>query len=418
MATENYPIEQIREAFPALQRIENDYFAAYFDGPGGTQIAKSVIEAMSNYMKNGVANLGGESPTSKETERIVQQARESVAILLGTDTDNIVFGANMTTLTFRVARALCQSWAGESGNIVVTEMDHHANIDPWISAVNNSMISVRTIQVNPQKKTLDYTDIEASITEDTKLVAIGLASNVIGTINEVVPVIRRAKEVGALVALDGVHAIPHFSVHFNDLGADFLFCSAYKFFGPHVGIVAMKPEVFEQLTLFKLEPATDQAPEILETGTINFEGLVGVTEAIEFIASIGQGNLLREKLQSAYKQISTYENYLAERLTKGLEKIDHITLYQPGENVFKTPTIAFKVSGMDSKVVCHYLATHYSLHLEYGNFYAKRLIEKLEVADNGGLVRAGIAPYNTVEEIDRLVEALQNLRKYISAPSP
>lgn len=413
MATVNYPIEQIREAFPALQRIENDYFAAYFDGPGGTQIAKTVIEAMSNYMKNGVANLGGESPTSKETEAIVHQARESVATLLGANRENIVFGANMTTLTFRVARALCKTWGDEGGNIVVTEMDHHANIDSWISAVEGSNTSVRTIQVDAQKKTLDYENIEASITEDTKLVAIGLASNVIGTINEVVPIIRRAKEVGALVALDGVHAIPHFSVHFNDLGADFLFCSAYKFFGPHVGIVAINQTVFEQLAQFKLEPASNESPEILETGTINFEGLVGVTEAIEFIASIGQGNLLREKLNSAYKQIMLYEDHLAKRLRDGLEKIEHIILYQADEQVFKTPTIAFKVIGMDSKLVCHYLATHYSLHLEYGDFYAKRLVEKLAVADKGGLVRAGIAPYNTVEEIDRLIEALQHLQKYI-----
>lgn len=290
MRSNHYPIEKIREAFPALQRIENDYFAGYFDGPGGTQIAKSVIEAMSNYMKNGVANLGGQSATSKETEEIVGQAREAVGTLLGTEQDNIVFGANMTTLTFQIARALRYIWGNETGNVVLTEMDHHANIDPWVTAVEDSNITVNTIQVNPETKTLQTDNLAELINEETKLVAIGLASNAIGTINEVVPIIRRAKEVGALVALDGVHAIPHFTVQFNDLGADFLFCSAYKFFGPHVGIVAIKPDIRKKLTAFKLDTSPTGSKKVLERGTINFEGLVGVTEAIQFIASIGQGN--------------------------------------------------------------------------------------------------------------------------------
>lgn len=414
MAITDYPIEQIRESFPALQRIEKDYFVGYFDGPGGTQVAKSVIDAMSNYMKNGVANLDGEQPTAKETEDIVTEAREYVATLLGTQKENIVFGANMTTLSFRVARALSRSWLYETGNIVVTEMDHHANIDPWVTAVENSNIEVRKLPVDKNRKTLKYDKMEAVITEETKLVAIGLASNAIGTINEVVPVIRRAKEVGALVALDGVHAIPHFSVHFNDLGADFLFCSAYKFFGPHVGMVAIKQAAFQQLMPYKIQPVSDNVPEMLETGTINFEGLVGVIEAIQFIASIGDGNLLREKLNSAYKKISAYEDKLADRLREGLQQFNHVTLYQASGTVFKTPTVAFKVSGMDSKGVCHYLAEHYSLHLEYGDFYAQTLVERLEATEQGGLVRAGISPYNTLEEIDRLIEAIHHLQRYIS----
>lgn len=413
MVIEDYPIEQIREEFPALQRIEKDYFVGYLDGPGGTQVAKSVIDAMSNYMKHGVANLGGEQPTSKETASIVANAREYVATLLGTQQENIVFGANMTTLSFRIARSLRQTWGDEQGNIVVTEMDHHANIDPWITAVEGSNINVHTLPVDKGKKTLNYDQMESMITEDTKLVAIGLASNAIGTINDVVPVIRRAKEVGALVALDGVHAIPHISIQFNDLGADFLFCSAYKFFGPHVGIVAIKPTAFQELTPFKLQPAPEQEPALLETGTINFEGLVGVIEAICFIANIGSGNLLREQLNSAFKKIASYENKLANRLREGLQQINHVTLYQADETVFKTPTIAFKVDGMNAKGVCHYLAEHYSLHLEHGDFYAQTLVERLDAVEKGGLVRAGISPYNTVEEIDRLIEAIEHLHQYI-----
>lgn len=409
MSEQSYPIDKIREAFPAIQRIENDYFVGYFDGPGGTQVAKTVIDAISNYMKHGVANNGGASYTSKETEYIVNQARETVATLLGTNPNNIVFGANMTTLAFRIARALQQTWGSVQGNIVVTEMDHHANRDPWISAVADTNIDVRSIRINSTTKTLDISQIEQIITEETKLVAIGIASNAIGTINDIIPVIRRAKEVGALVALDGVHAVPHFTINFNDLGADFLFCSAYKFFGPHVGIVAVKANAIDHLTSFTLEPNTNEPPAMLETGTINFEGLVGVEQAIQFIASIGEGNLLREKLNSAFKKISKYENYLADLLRDGLNQIDEVTLYQADESIHKTPTVAFKVRNMHAKQVCDYLATQYSLHLEYGDFYATCLINKLNAKEDGGLIRAGIAPYNTEEEVNRLIEAISNL---------
>ena len=197
-----YPIEQVREEFPALQRIENDHFVAYFDGPGGTQVARSVIEAIATYMKNGVANLGGVYPTSQETAMIVDEAREHVAVLLGTKKENIAFGANMTSLAFKVARTISRNW--DQGNIVVTEMDHHANIDPWVTAATDKTLTINKIPLNKETKTLNYDDLTALINEDTKLVAIGLASNAIGTINDYELVIKRAKEVGALVALDGV----------------------------------------------------------------------------------------------------------------------------------------------------------------------------------------------------------------------
>lgn len=402
-----YPIEQVREEFPALQRIENDHFVAYFDGPGGTQVARSVIEAIATYMKNGVANLGGVYPTSKETVMIVDEAREHVAILLGTNKKNIAFGANMTSLAFKVARAISRDW--DHGNIVVTEIDHHANVDPWVTAAVEKDLTVNKITLNKDTKTLNYDQLTELINEETKLVAIGLASNAIGTINDCQAVINRAKEVGALVAIDGVHAVPHFSVDFTKLGADFLFCSAYKFFGPHVGVVAIHEDVFDKLEPYKLEPAPDETPEKLETGTLNFEGLVGVTEAIKFIASIGEGNLLREQLDSAYRKMTQYEDYLANRLRSSFAEMDHVILHQAGEHVNKTPTVAFQVEGMEAEDVCTYLQEKYALHLEYGNFYAKTLVEKLNVK-NGGLVRAGIAPYNTVEEIDRLIEAVKEIK--------
>ncbi len=409
MVADNYPLEFIRDQFPALQRIEKDYFVGYFDGTGGTQVAKSVIEVMATYMKNGVSNMGGSYPTALETAFLVDEARHHVAILLGTDKKNIAFGANMTSLAFRISRALSETWESREGNIVVTEIDHHANVDPWITAARTKGLNIHTLQVNPDTKTLDLSKINDMINEKTKLVAIGLASNAIGTINDYTAVIERAKEVGAFIALDAVHAIPHFTVDFNELGVDFMFCSAYKFFGPHVGIVAISDKAFNHLDVFKLQPASNAPPEKIETGTLNFEGLVGVSEAIRFIASIGEGNLLREQLTSAYSKMQTYENYLAEHLRSHLAELDHVTLCQAGSDISKTPTVAFQINGMEPKLVCHHLAQDYGLHLEYGNFYARTLIEKLNVSHHE-LVRAGIAPYNTIEEIDRLIDAIDEIK--------
>lgn len=407
---DHYPIEQIREEFPALQRIERNDFVGFFDGPGGTQVAKSVIDSMATYMKNGVSNLGGSYPTAMETAFLVDEAREYVATLLGAEKENIAFGANMTSLAFRISRAVCESWEQSKGNIVVTEMDHHANIDPWVTAARTKNLAVHTLELDCESKTLDLSNLPKIINEETKLVAIGLASNAIGTINDYIKVIQRAKEVGALVAVDAVHAVPHFAINFKEIGADFLFCSAYKFFGPHVGIVAIDKEVFKALNVFKLTPAPREAPEKLETGTLNFEGLVGVTEAIRFIANIGNGNLLREKLVSAYKKMQSYENYLADHLRKSLAELEHVKVYQAGADVPKTPMIAFHIENMEAKLVCHHLAQNYALHLEYGDFYAMTLVKKLNVK-HGALIRAGIAPYNTLEEINRLINALKELKE-------
>lgn len=405
---EHYPIEKVREQFPALQRIEQDHFVAYFDGPGGTQVAGRVIDAMANYMKNGVANIGGTYSTAMETAFIIGEAREHVAHLLGAKKENIAFGANMTTLAFRLARALSREWNKDSGNIVVTEMDHHANIDPWVTAANEKGLAVHYIPFQKEMNTLQLDHLDEIITEDTKLVAVGLASNAIGTITDCTQIIKRAKNVGAITIVDAVHAVPHFVVDFEQIGADVLFCSAYKFFGPHVGIAAIEETLFEQIEMFKLRPAPDNVPAKLETGTLNFEGLVGVIEAVRFIASIGEGNVLREQILSAYKKMEPYEYYLAERLRQGLKEIDYVTLHQASDDVAKTPTVSFQVDRLEANDVCQQLARKHALYLEYGDFYAQTLVEKMDV-DRGGLIRAGIAPYNTEEEIDRLIYALKHI---------
>lgn len=401
-------VEQVREQFPSLQRIENNQFVAYFDGPGGTQIAKRVIDAMHTYMSNGVANVDGVFTTSKETEEIVQNAREHVAELIGAEPNEIVFGANMTSLAFKIARLISQNWANDEGNIVITEMDHHANIDPWLTAAEQTNVDVHTIKVNTETLTLDISDLPEKINEKTKLVAVGLASNAIGTINDVEQIVERAKEVGALVALDAVHAVPHFPVNFKKLQGDFLFCSAYKFFGPHVGIVAVNEDVMSELEPFKVKPAPNTMPDMLETGTINFEGLIGVTNAIQFIASLGEGNILSEQLASSYEKLIEYENSLAEKLRNELEKMDNVTLFQADDSHKKTPTIAFRINGWNSAEVCSELANNYAINIDYGNFYAETLIKRLNVSTDG-VIRVGISPYNTEEEIDRLIEGIISL---------
>lgn len=408
MQTDTYPIEKVRSMFPSLKRTFNNHHVAYFDGPGGSQVAGSVVDVMSDYMINGVANLGGAYETSQETGRLVDKARASAAALLGADKEEIAFGANTTTLAFRAARAISHNWKAGDGNIVVTELDHHANVDPWVTAADDKGIEIKKIPLNPETLTLDYDSLDDVIDEKTKLVAVGLASNAIGTINDVSRIIQRTKEVGALTVIDAVHAVPHFAVDFKKLDADLLFCSAYKFFGPHVGIVAIKRTFFERLSIFKLQPHPAFVPDKIETGTINFEGLIGVTEAIRVIAGFGKGESLRERIVSGYERIETYENMLAGKLRKDLAEIAGVTLFQASEPALKTPTVAFRVEGIDPKEVCRSMA-ELAIHIECGDFYAMTVVERLGLAEKGGLIRAGVAPYNTVDEIDRLVEGIKSL---------
>lgn len=408
MPTVHFPIDAIREDFPALLRTYNGYPVAYFDGPGGTQVASPVIEQIMRYMEGGVANLGGVYTTSEETSQIVDHARLTAATLLGADAKEIVFGANTTTLAFRIARSISKDWQPKMGNIVVTELDHHANIDPWVTAAQDKGLEVRSIPVLKDTLTLDLEQAEKMIDEETKLIAIGYASNAVGTINEVEQIVNWAKKAGALVIVDAVHAVPHFLVDFKALQADIMFCSAYKFFGPHVGVAAICHEFYEELSTFKLRPHPSETPYKLETGTINFEGLIGLIEAIRWIAHIGEGSSLREQLKSAYRQFEAYENMLADRLRQGLSSLQGITLYQAPTSVPKTPTVAFTIKHIPPKKVCEKMA-ELAIHIESGDFYAMTVVKRLGLTNSGGLIRAGIAPYNTVEEIDRLIEGIERL---------
>src|SRR5699024_9550005 len=296
---------------------------------------------------------------------LVNKAREMAATLLGASKNEIIFGANTTTLAFRIARAMSREWKAGEGNIVVTELDHHANVDPWVTAADDKEVGVRAIPLNTETLELDYAVADQLIDEQTKLVAVGLASNAVGTINDVSRIIQRAKEVGALVVIDALHAVPHFAVNFKKLDVDLMFCSAYKFFGPHVGIVAIKHNLYDQLFTFKLQPHPSYIPDKLETGTINFEGLIGVIETIEFMATFGQGETLRERLDTAYEQFETYEDMIADRLRNGLAQVDGVTLYQALTSR-KTPTVAFRVDGISPEDVCRQMS-ELAIHIESGD---------------------------------------------------
>ena len=402
-----FDVAAVREEFPALGREYGGRGVAYFDGPGGSQVCRSAIGAMRVYMEGGGANLHGVFPTSLETEEVIGRTREKAAAFLGADAGEISFGANMTTLTFAVARALGRGWSS-GDEVVVTELDHRANVDPWISVAEERGARIRWLPVDPASLTLDLDNLGAFVNERTRLVAVGLASNAVGTVNDVRKIARRAREVGALVAVDAVHAAPHISIDRDELGADILTLSAYKFFGPHVGLAAIKREVFEELRPYRLQPAPDSIPHKLETGTQNHEGIAGIEGALDFIASLGDGGTLRELFVSAMRNVEEYEDQLVGKLRSGLRALPGVTVYAAPEDVRKTPTVAFRVEGRTNREVCE-AALEAGYFIAGGDFYASTLSEKLGLRESGGWVRAGLAPYSTEEEVDGLVRAIRGL---------
>ena len=402
-----FDVEAVREQFPALGRRYNGRRVAYLDGPGGSQVARGAIEAVAGYMTRGGANLHGAFVTSRETEEIIAGARRASAAFLGADPDEVAFGHNMTTITLAVSRALSKGW-DEGGEIVVTEIDHRANVDPWVLAAADRGTAVRWIPVDAETLTLDLTNLDELINERTKLVAVNLASNAVGTVNDVARISERAHEVGAVVAVDAVHAAAHVPLDRDALGADVLTCSAYKFFGPHVGITAIRRGLFEAMEPYKLAPGPGRIPDKLETGTQNHEGLAGVEAAISFVATLGGGESLREKLTSGMGEIEAYEAGLAESARVRLRRMPGVTLYAAADRIRKTPTIAFRLQGRSPLEVCEHMSER-GIFVAGGDFYATTLADKLGINETGGFVRAGFAPYNTAEEVDDFLDALEEL---------
>jgi len=400
--------EKIREYFPSLGRVDtNNNQIIYLDGPGGTQVPIQVIEGISQYYIRSNANTHGEFVTSKETDFMMDGVRERVSEMLGSEgPKTISIGQNMTTLNYSLARALSRKF-NEGDEVIITELDHEANRGPWkvLEEVGVKLIEVKLLD----NGTLDYTDFKNKINNKTVMVCMGMSSNALGTLNDFVGIGNYLKDKNCLFLLDAVHYAPHFSINVQELGCDFMLCSAYKFYGPHVSFLYSKPGLLGSLTTDRLVVQDQEAPYIIETGTLNHAACSGVASAIDFISSIGKGSSLREKLESAYKQISIHEFELAKHLYDSLQKEDKIIVIgQDFSSKKRTPTVSFVHNDFSPQDVCKKLASK-NICAWDGHFYALKAIQKLGLEQAGGVTRLGVSLYNTKQEIDRVVKVIKNL---------
>jgi len=401
-------VMEIRARFPALARRHGGRSVAYFDGPGGTQVPSSVAGAMRDYLLHHNANTHWPFPTSEETDQAIASARQAFADLLGAHPGEIAFGANMTTLTFHLGRALGRG-LGPGDEIVVTELDHHANVDPWRALERERGVRVRAVALNPETGELDMEDLQRALTPRVKLLAIGAASNALGTINDVALASELARAVGALSFVDAVHYAPHELVDVAALGCDFLALSAYKLYGPHVGVLWGRRERIESLDVPRLAPAPATAPELLETGTQNHEGIVGAGAAVDFLASLSPASGRRAALEHTYEALAARGRVLFRELWDGLSSIEGVRVFAPPPERPRTPTLSFVVEELPSEQVAIGLAER-GVFVSCGDFYATTVVERLGFGGEG-VVRAGCACYTTPEELDSLVAGVAELAR-------
>lgn len=363
--------------------------------------------ASTDYLYHHNANTHWAYPTSQETDSLLAQARDALADLLGCSAGEVVFGANMTTLTFHLARSLGRGF--EPGDeIIVTDLDHHANIDTWRDLARERDLTIRAVPFDPATGTLDLPAFERLLGKRTRLVALGAASNVLGTVTPLEDAVAAAKSVGALVFVDAVHAAPHLALDVRALGCDFLACSAYKFYGPHVGVLFGRGSLLAELDVPRLAPAGDLGPGRLETGTLNHEGIVGAGAAVDFLAGLSGGANRRERLERTLEALHRRGEALVRRLWAGLAAIDGVRLYGPVPGRPRTATVAFTVGDLPSETVAARLAEEHSVFVSDGDFYAATVVERLGLGGQG-LVRAGCACYTTEEEVDALIAGVRRI---------
>jgi cysteine desulfurase family protein (TIGR01976 family) len=402
-------VDEIRAHFPALERRHNGLPVAYFDGPGGTQVPRAVSDAVTEYLLHHNANTHWRYPSSRETDAILAGARETLADLLGAGPDEVAFGANMTTLTFHLARGLGRGW-GPGEEIVVTELDHHANIAPWRALERERGVTVRIVPIVPEMGQLDWEALERALSGRPRLLAIGAASNALGTVTDVGRAVRLARSAGALTFVDAVHYAPHRLVDVRGIGCDFLACSAYKFYGPHVGVLYGRGERLGVVDIPKLEPAPETAPERVETGTLNHEGIAGAAAAVDFLASLHSGGSRRERLRAVYAELDRRGLALVQRLLEGLGAIPGVRVFGPAAATARTPTVAFTLDDRHPDAVADALAEE-AVFVSTGDFYATSVVRRYGLASRGGLVRAGCAAYTTADEVDRLLTGVARLAR-------
>jgi cysteine desulfurase family protein (TIGR01976 family) len=421
-ATSTAPIlttEEIRKQFPATERRHNDYPVAYFDAPGGTQTPHVVVDAVADYLLNHNANTHWEYPTSHETDSIILSARETFADFLNAMTDEIVFGPNTTTMIYHLSRALGRTM-GPGDEVVITELEHHANVAPWQALIVERGITLKVAQMEPETGQLDWGDFERLITKHTKMVAFGAGCNALGTVNDFRGAVGLAHSVGALALVDAVHYAPYFLCDVKEMGCDFLTCSAYKFYGPHVSVFYGKKELLDSIDFPKLQPAPDAAPERVEMGTQNHEGIAGAAAAVDFYASLVSGTSVspvadardthatrRELLQTAFAGLRAHSAPQVARLWEALSSMNGIRLFGPPPHMARTPTVSFIVKNVGSTEVARRLAER-GLFVSHGDFYAQTVVDRLGLQPEG-LVRVGCACYTSDEEVDQLIHYVREI---------
>jgi cysteine desulfurase family protein (TIGR01976 family) len=406
----SFPIDWVRGQFPALRKRIDDRPVIYLDGPGGTQVSEKVIRAMTNYLQTSNSNLGGRFATSVQTSEIVSRTRIALAEFINANKpQEIVFGQNMTSLTFALSRSLARTWSRDT-EMIVTSLDHDANIAPWRLAAADRNVTVKTWEVRKQTCSLDLEDLRPLLNKRTALIAVTLASNASGSHVDVRGVAELAKTVGAKLFVDAVHFAPHGRIDVQALGCDFLACSAYKFFGPHIGVLWGREELLLQLESFKVRPAASRPPGKWETGTQSFESIAGTLGALDYLRDLANA-ANRTSLADAMELVRNYELTLSEHFLAGVARIARIKLYgiaDPLEAMRRTPTFAIRVDGVPPDDVAQKLGD-IGIFVWSGDFYAVDLIERLGLKDKGGVVRIGFVHYNTPDEVDRVLQALEEI---------
>ena len=419
MALDGIAISHLRQGFPALAETIHGKPIIYFDSPGGSQVHGSVLEAMRRYLITSNSNAHGAFSASMRTDEMTYRARENFADFLNANSpEEIVFGPNMTTLTFRISQAIGQT-LDPGDEVIVTKLDHDANISPWLT-LKNLGVTVRFVDFDPHGCMLNMADFERFINRKTKVVAVGYASNSVGSINDVKTITSMAHEVGSLVYIDAVHFAPHGPINVNEIGCDFLVCSAYKFFGPHIGVLYGRHDLLEALPATKVVPAGNEPPDKFETGTNNFEGICGASAAVDYIYSVGEQfgtefeaqfsdlSGRRQTMKAAMAAIRSYESNLCQKFLSGLRQIPGIHLYGITESDKmnqRVPTVSFTLKGLSPREISRRLDKR-NIFVWDGHFYAVAAVERLGLLDKGGLVRVGFCHYNTQQEVEQLAQSL------------
>lgn len=401
-------VEEIRARFPALERRHNGHPVAYFDGPGGTQVPRDVVEAMTDYLYHHNANTHWAYPTSEETDAVIAASRASMAALLNAAPHEVAFGANMTTLTFHLARALGRGW-GPGDEVIITELDHHANQAPWRALEKERGITMRVVPINLDTYELDWGALEKAFTPKTKLLAITAGSNALGTKPNVTAAAKLAHAAGALCFVDAVHFTPHGVVDVRAFDCDFLSCSAYKFYGPHIGVMYGKADQLAALDVPKLLPAPNTVPERLETGTQNHEAIAGAGAAASFIASVGDGSDSRTRMVNAMTTLHQRGEQLFAQLWDGLGAITGVTRFGPPPGRPRTPTVAFTIQGKTPEQATRALAAR-GIFVSHGDYYATTVVERLGLQP-GGMIRVGCSCYSDHDEVQRLLLEVATLAR-------